>query len=344
MGDENPIRTLKDYSRPSHESYRNTIELPGRNNVVPLRSDSIRLVQNGCLFHGLQYEDLNKHRKDFLKLVDSLELDVANKERMHLCLFLFSLRDQASNWLERLPAGSISTWEDLTTRESLSEAWTRFKDLLQKVPHHVHALMCNVILDKYIKSLELGENGFAFIQGEMPKKKGSRIIPLPCRLGDFKPFDTLADLGSCVNLIPLYLFKRLKIRLLEETGHVFGLADETKSYPVGIVKHYRSSHRKVKTFRRVHVIEIEKDPETSLLVGRGFLATASVVIDCKKAKIAVGEGVTRSIFGVKEISLGDEEVTYWTTLCKIESYKPRPSTDGIGSRPLYYAKKDFMDY
>ncbi|GJX61828.1 zinc finger, CCHC-type containing protein [Tanacetum coccineum] len=25
-------------------------------------------------------------------------------------------RDQASNWLERLPVGSISTWEDLTTR------------------------------------------------------------------------------------------------------------------------------------------------------------------------------------------------------------------------------------
>ncbi|GJZ11971.1 protein kinase-like domain, concanavalin A-like lectin/glucanase domain protein [Tanacetum coccineum] len=73
-------------------------------------------------------------------------------------LFQFSLCDQASNRLERLPAGSISTWEDLTTRflaqfflpgrsvklhneilmfqqhqgESLSEAWTHFKDLLQK--------------------------------------------------------------------------------------------------------------------------------------------------------------------------------------------------------------------
>ncbi|GKF61252.1 zinc finger, CCHC-type containing protein [Tanacetum coccineum] len=35
---------------------------------------------------------------------------------MRLRLFQFSLRDQASNWLERLPAGSISTWEDLTTR------------------------------------------------------------------------------------------------------------------------------------------------------------------------------------------------------------------------------------
>ncbi|GJY73775.1 hypothetical protein Tco_0478206 [Tanacetum coccineum] len=51
-----------------------------------------------------------------------------------------------------------------------------------------HALMYNVILDKYVESLELG---------------------------DSEPFDTLVDLGSCVNLIPLYLFKKLTIRLLE---------------------------------------------------------------------------------------------------------------------------------
>ncbi|GKD10894.1 zinc finger, CCHC-type containing protein, partial [Tanacetum coccineum] len=66
------------------------------------------------------------------------------------------------NWLERLPAGSIFTREDLTNHflaqflplrrtsklrndilmfqqhqgESLSKAWTCFKDLLQKVPYH----------------------------------------------------------------------------------------------------------------------------------------------------------------------------------------------------------------
>ncbi|GKD79424.1 hypothetical protein Tco_1342045, partial [Tanacetum coccineum] len=57
MGDANPIRTLGDYSKPSHKGYRNTIELPVGNNM------------------------------DFLKLVDSLDLD-----------------------------GSIFTWEDLTTR------------------------------------------------------------------------------------------------------------------------------------------------------------------------------------------------------------------------------------
>nr|GEZ59719.1 zinc finger, CCHC-type [Tanacetum cinerariifolium] len=127
MGDENHIRTLGDYSKPSHEGYRNTIELPVGNNMVPLRSDTIWLVQNGGSFHGLWSENPNQHLKDFLKLVDSLDLD-----------------------------GSITTYEDLTTRflarfflprrtaklrndilmfqqhhgESLSESLTRFKDLL----------------------------------------------------------------------------------------------------------------------------------------------------------------------------------------------------------------------
>nr|GEX50046.1 MAK10-like protein [Tanacetum cinerariifolium] len=62
MGDKNPIRTLGDYSKPSLEGYKNTIELPVGNNMVPLRPDTIRI------------------------------------------------------WLERLLAGSITTWEDLTTR------------------------------------------------------------------------------------------------------------------------------------------------------------------------------------------------------------------------------------
>nr|GEX33441.1 MAK10-like protein [Tanacetum cinerariifolium] len=81
MGDENPIHTLRDYSKPSHEGYKNTIKLPVGNNVVPLRFDTIRLVQHGCSFHGLRSEDPNQHLKDFIKLVDSLDLDGENKER-----------------------------------------------------------------------------------------------------------------------------------------------------------------------------------------------------------------------------------------------------------------------
>ncbi|GJZ02151.1 zinc finger, CCHC-type containing protein [Tanacetum coccineum] len=115
MGDENPIRNLGDYSKPSYKGYRNTIELPVGNNVVPLRSDTIRLVQNGCSFHGLRFEDPNQHLKDFLKLLDSLDLDGENRTA--------KLRDDIPMFQQH-------------HGESLSEAWTRFKDLLQKVPHH----------------------------------------------------------------------------------------------------------------------------------------------------------------------------------------------------------------
>ncbi|GJR45021.1 hypothetical protein Tco_1313124 [Tanacetum coccineum] len=115
MGDENPIRTLGDYSKPSHEGYRNTIKLPVGNNMVPLRSDTIRLVQNGCSFHRLRSEDPNQHLKDFLKLVDSLDLNSENWERTRL--------------------------------QSLSEAWTRLKDLLQKLPHYGIELWLQAILE-----------------------------------------------------------------------------------------------------------------------------------------------------------------------------------------------------
>ncbi|GKD52176.1 hypothetical protein Tco_1281152 [Tanacetum coccineum] len=88
---------------------------------------------------------------------------------------------------------------------------------------------------------------------------------------------------------------------------------------------------------------MEKDPTCPLLVGREFLAIASVVIDYRKAKIAVREGITTSKFGVKEIDFGEENIPYWTTIEKRESYIPLPSTDGISARPPYYAKKDFFD-
>ncbi|GJW16206.1 MAK10-like protein [Tanacetum coccineum] len=152
------------------------------------------------------------------------------------------------------------------------------------------------------------------------KMEDPGLFTLPCRLGDSKPFDTLADLGSCVNIIPLYLFKKLNIGLLEETDHIFGLADETKSYPIGIVKYVKVHIGKLKLLNDFYVIDMKKDPETPLLVGRGFLATANKIIDCRMAKIAVGEGITR------------------------ESYKLRPSSDGVGAQIPYYARKDFLDF
>ncbi|GJV06099.1 hypothetical protein Tco_1343755 [Tanacetum coccineum] len=70
-----------------------------------------------------------------------------------------------------------------------------------------HAPIYKAILDNYIKSLELGKNGSAFFQGKVPAKmEDPGLFTLPCRLGDSKPFDTLADLDHR-EPYPMYLSK-----------------------------------------------------------------------------------------------------------------------------------------
>ncbi|GKB99588.1 hypothetical protein Tco_0985725, partial [Tanacetum coccineum] len=134
MGDANTIRTLGYYSKPSHEGYKNTIELPVGNNVVPLRSDTIWLLQNGCSFHRLRSNDPNQHLKDFLKLVDSLNLDGENRERGSDYLFPCSILSTRKDYKtpQRYP-------DVLTTSRRMSlKSIEPFQGLTPKSPSSWH--------------------------------------------------------------------------------------------------------------------------------------------------------------------------------------------------------------
>ncbi|GKB89995.1 hypothetical protein Tco_0962267 [Tanacetum coccineum] len=111
MGDENPIRTLGDYSKPSHEGYRNTIELPAGNNVVPLRSDTIQLVQNGCSFHRLR-----------------IHLHMGGSYYSIPCSILSTGKDRKTP--QRYPDVPTTSWKNLCPKA----IGTVFKDLLQNSP------------------------------------------------------------------------------------------------------------------------------------------------------------------------------------------------------------------
>ncbi|GJS02172.1 MAK10-like protein [Tanacetum coccineum] len=97
------------------------------------------------------------------------------------------------------------------------------------------------------------------------------------------------------SIISLYLFKKLNIGLLEETDRVFRLVDGTKSYPVGIVRDVEVHIGRLKLLNDFYVIDMKKDLETPFLVGRGFLTTATVVINYRKSKIAVGDEITEDL-------------------------------------------------
>ncbi|GKB68563.1 hypothetical protein Tco_0929975 [Tanacetum coccineum] len=71
MGDENPIHTLGDYSKPSHEGYRNTIELLVGNNVCEIdragggklrnknTDESWEIIENLALYDHEGWDETN---------------------------------------------------------------------------------------------------------------------------------------------------------------------------------------------------------------------------------------------------------------------------------------------
>nr|GEU35635.1 MAK10-like protein [Tanacetum cinerariifolium] len=425
MGDENPIRTLGDYSRPNHEGYQNTIELPDGNNVVPLRSYTIRLVQNGCSFHELSSKDPNQHLKDFLKLMDSLDLDVANRERMRLHLFQFSLRDQASNWLELQifyamsipPQGEPSNNRPVVSYvKNTEESWALLKDL---------ALYDNETWDdpdftKTVKANSLPqdvtstsnrrlinlENQVQCLMGAHLAPKSSvqvNKIASSCEICS-GPHNT----QYCMENPEQDFVDYASLRTDEARGKWFifkpdqnNLGDtynpSWKSHPNLRGKQPQNPQKKLNPPNRFQPNSsfpnrsLNNNPQNfnnqSNLEGlvSNFMASQDARLSKFKVDFrqqqskmtnkidiflkAINDRMTGALSSDKSLELGknrsafiqgetaekmkdpglftlpcDEEVIYWTTLGKGESYKPQPSMDGIGTRTSYYARKDFMDY
>ena len=104
----------------------------------------------------------NTHLAKFLEFYDTFKINGISNDAIHLRLFPFSLRKKAKQWLNSLPQGSITTWEQMTEKfllkyfllaktaklrndissfvqmdlETLYNAWERYKDLLRRCPHH----------------------------------------------------------------------------------------------------------------------------------------------------------------------------------------------------------------
>nr|GFA91408.1 reverse transcriptase domain-containing protein [Tanacetum cinerariifolium] len=85
--------------------------------------------------------------------------------------------------------------------------------------------------------MPLNENCSAVVLKKLPEKLGDpgRFL-IPC---DFTGLDNclaLADLGASINLMPLSIWKKLRLPTINDTKMVLELADRTISKPMGVAE------------------------------------------------------------------------------------------------------------
>nr|GEX19031.1 reverse transcriptase domain-containing protein [Tanacetum cinerariifolium] len=93
--------------------------------------------------------------------------------------------------------------------------------------------------DKFIEltKMPLNENCSAVVLKKLPEKLGDlgRFL-IPCDFTEFNNCLAQADLGASINLMPLSIWKKLRLPTLNDTKMVLELADQTISKPTGVTQ------------------------------------------------------------------------------------------------------------
>nr|GFA26922.1 reverse transcriptase domain-containing protein [Tanacetum cinerariifolium] len=137
-----------------------------------------------------------------------------------------------------------------------------------------------------LTKMSLNENCSAVVLKKLPEKLGDpgRFL-IPC---DFSKFDNclaLADLGASINLMPLSIWKKLKLPTLNDIKMVLELADRTILKPTGVAENVFVNVGKFYFPADFVVLDFIADPRVPLILGRPFLSTAHAIINVHERKI-----------------------------------------------------------
>ena len=126
---------------------------------------------------------------------------------------------------------------------------------------------------------------YSFKDG-VPKKLGDPGIPtIPCSIKRNYVKTALCDLGAGVSVMPFSLYKRLDLNKLTPTEISLQMADKPTAIPIGICEDVPVVIANVTILTNFIILEMLKDDDMSIILGRPFLNTAGAVIDCNKSKV-----------------------------------------------------------
>nr|GFA58275.1 reverse transcriptase domain-containing protein [Tanacetum cinerariifolium] len=181
-----------------------------------------------------------------------------------------------------LAAKFMEIFRDLHFELSFADAlihMPKFAQLFKKLLNNKYKLI-------ELTKTPLNENCSAVVLKKLPKKLGDpgRFL-ISCDFIGLDNYLALADLGASINLMPLSIWKKLRLDTLNDTKMVLELADRTISKLTGVAENVFVKVGKFYFPADFIILDFVADPRIPLILGRPFLSTAHALIDVYEGEI-----------------------------------------------------------
>ncbi|XP_050908049.1 uncharacterized protein LOC127121636 [Lathyrus oleraceus] len=151
------------------------------------------------------------------------------------------------------------------------------------------------------ENVALAEEYSAVIQHRLPPKlTDPGKFTIPCSISSLKIGQTLCNLGASINLMSLSMIRKLDCGDPKPTKMTFPLADRSITYPYGVLEDVSIKVDDLLFPADVVILDMSKDVETPLLLGRPFLSTDKALIDVEIVELILMFNKEQVIFNVFE--------------------------------------------
>nr|GEV94035.1 reverse transcriptase domain-containing protein [Tanacetum cinerariifolium] len=113
----------------------------------------------------------------------------------------------------------------------------------------------------------------------------------------------LADLGASINLMPLFVWKKLGLHELISICMTLELANQAICTPVGIARDVLVPVGKFTFLADFLIVDYESDPKVPFILGRPFLWTACALIDIHGEEMILRDGDERLTLNIRHDTL-----------------------------------------
>ncbi|XP_073133382.1 uncharacterized protein [Henckelia pumila] len=189
-----------------------------------------------------------------------------------------------------------------------------FADALMQMPSYAKFLKGILSNKRKLEEhamISLTKNYPVLVQNKIPsKQKYPGSFSIPCVINDVQFHKPLCDLGASINLMPYSVFRKLSLGESKSTRMSLQLADRSIKYPRGIIEDVLVKVDKFIFLVDFVVLDMEKDLDMPLILGRHFLAIGKALIDVQKGELLLRVGEEKiyfDVFNALKFSQSDEE-------------------------------------